>query len=178
MLEAQKGFDIMISLSSARHLVEEVIGEEIPLVYTDLTLRDWAREGVISRIKVENGNALYPDIVTTEILTALKLKGKYKITEIAEARKCLELESGHPNQITEEEIVRFVNCKKLLSDKKLVTKLSLNNIESLDRIKELIDDLVQESKHLEVVGEYLKEFLQAERELKNIQVKKQKAYIS
>jgi DNA-binding transcriptional MerR regulator len=168
----------MISLSSARHLVEEVIGEEITLVYTDLTLRDWAREGVISRIKVENGNALYPDIITTEILTTLKLKEKYKLSKIAEARKCLELESGHHNQITEEEIVRFVNCKKLLNDKKLVTKLSINKIESLDRIKELIDDLVNESKHLEVVGEYLKEFLQAEKDLKNMKAKKQKSYIS
>ncbi len=168
----------MISLSSARHQVEEVIGEEIPFVYSDLTLRDWARKGVISRIKVENGNALYPDIVTTEILTALKLKEKYGLSEIAEARKCLELESGHPNQITEEEIIRFVNCKKLFSDKKLVTKLSLNNIESLDKIKELIDDLIQESKHLEVVGDYLKEFLNSEKELKNMQAKKQNAYIS
>src|SRR6056297_1740479 len=168
----------MISLSSARHLVEEVIEEEIPLVYTDLTLRDWAREGVISRIKVENGNALYPDIVTTEILTALKLKGKYKLSEIAEARRCLELEGGHPDQITEEEIIRYINCKKLLNDKKLVTKLSLDNIESLTKIKELIDDLIEESKHLEVVGDYLKEFLNSEKELKKMKDKKHKAFIS
>ncbi|CCU78612.1 hypothetical protein HSACCH_00757 [Halanaerobium saccharolyticum subsp. saccharolyticum DSM 6643] len=168
----------MISLSSARHLVEEVIGEKIPLVYTDLTLRDWAREGVISRIKVENGNALYPDIVPTEILTALKLKEKYKLSEIAEARRCLELEGDHLNQISEEEIVHFVNCRKLLSDKKLVTKLSLDKIESLARIKELIDDLIEESKHLEVVGDYLKEFLNSEKELKKIDDKKNKAYIS
>lgn len=168
----------MISLSSARNLVEEVIGNEIPLVYTDLTLRDWARKGVISRIKVENGNALYPDIVTTEILTALKLKEKYKLSDIAEARKCLELEGGHPNQITEEEIVRFVNCRKLLNDKKLTTKLSIDKIESLDKIKELIDDLLQETKRLEVVGKYLKEFLNSERELKRVRDKKQNAYIS
>jgi hypothetical protein len=71
----------MISLISARNLVEEVIGKELHLVYTDLTLRDWAREGIISRIKVEAGNALYPDIVTTEILTALKLKEKYRLSE-------------------------------------------------------------------------------------------------
>lgn len=168
----------MISLSSARHLVEEVIGKEIPVVYTELTLREWAREGVISRIKVKNGNALYPDIVTTEILTALKLKGKYKLSEIAEARKCLELEGGHPNQITEEEIIRFINCRKLLNDKKLVTKLSLNHIESLAKIKELVDDLIEESKHLEVVGEYLKGFLNSQKELKKADAQKQKAYIS
>ena len=57
----------MISLSSARKLVEEVRGEEIPYIYTTLTLRDWSRKGVISRLKVKNGSALYPDIVTPEI---------------------------------------------------------------------------------------------------------------
>ena len=166
----------MISLSSARNLVEEVIGEELPVIYMDLTLQDWIRKGVISRIKVDSGTALYPDIVSAEILTAIILREKYSLEEIASARRCLELEGSHPNQITEEDIIRFINCSKLLVDKKLVAKLSLNNIDSLEKIKELIDDLVKEKQHLEVVGDYLSEFLKAGKRLRK--VKKNKDYVS
>ena len=134
----------MISLNNAAKMVEEVRGKEIPLVYKDLTLHDWVREGVISRMKVDNGDVLYPDIVTSEILTVLKLKGKYSLAEIAEARKCLEFEGGQFNQITEEEMIRFINCSKLFIDKKVVTKLTLGQMESLAKIKELIDDLLKE----------------------------------
>ena len=178
MLKAQKGFGSMISLSDAKKIVEEARGERMPSVYTDLTLRDWVRDGVISRMKVKNGNALYPDIVTTEILTALRLKEKYSLKKIAEARRCLELEGGCPHQITEEELIRFVNCTKLLNDKKLVTKLTLNHIESFDKIKELIDDLVEEKNHLEVVEDYLREFMRAEKKLKKIKKEHKKPYVS
>ena len=168
----------MISLKSAVKQVEDVRGEELPLVYTDLTLRDWAREGIISHMKVEKGNALYPDIITTEILTALKLKEDYSLEEIVEARKCLELEGGHTNQITEEELIRFINCSKLFVDKKLATKLSLDSIQSLDKIKELIDDLVKEREHLEVVEDYLKEFLRAEKKIKQLKESRENEYVS
>jgi hypothetical protein len=168
----------MISLNSARDLVEEVIGEELPKVYTDLTLHDWIREGVISRMKVKNGNALYPDIVATEILTALRLKENYSLEKIAEARKCLEFEGGHRNQISEEEITRFINSSKLFNDKKLVTKLTINRIDSLDKIKELVDDLFKEKKHLELVEAYLREFLKSEKELKKVEENKNREYVS
>lgn len=178
MLTAQKGFDDMISLNEARNLVEEVRGEEMPLIYANITLHDWIREGVISRMKVDDGNALYPDIITTEILTALKLKEKYSLAEIAEARECLELDGGLSNQISQEELIRFVNCSKIFNDKKLATKLSLEHIESLDTIKELIDDLLKEKNHLEVVEDYLKEFLKAEKELKKAKETKKMGYVS
>ena len=139
-------------------------------------LQDWIRKGVISRIKVDSGTALYPDIVSAEILTAIILREKYNLEEIASARRCLELEGSQPNQINEEEIIRFINCSKLLVDKKLVTKLSLNNIDSLEKIKELIDDLVKEKQHLEVVEDYLSEFLKAGRKLRKVQ--KNKDYVS
>lgn len=168
----------MISLNSARNLVEKVRGEEIPLVYTDMTLRDWAREGVISHMKVENGNALYPDIVTTEILTAINLKEKYSLVKIAEARKCLEFDGGELNQINEEELMRFINFSKLFNDKKLVTKLAINQIESLDKIKELIDDLLREKEHLELVGDYLREFLEAEKEIRKVKGNKGRKFVS
>lgn len=168
----------MISLSSARNLVEQVRGEELPLIYTDLTLHDWVREGVISHMEVKDGNALYPDIVAAEILTALRLKENYSLAEIAEARKCLELEGGKINQITEEEIVRFINCRKLFNDKELVTKLTINHIDSLDTIKELVDDLLKEKNHLEVVEDYLKEFMRSEKELKKAEKKKEMEYVS
>lgn len=169
---------IMISLESARNLVEEVIGEEIPSVYTELTFREWAREGAISRMKVKNGKSFYPDIVTTEILTALRLKKNYSLSEIAEARECLELEGGQLNQITEEDLIRFINCKKLFKDKKLATKLTLKKIDSLAKIKGLIDDLLREKKHLEVVEDYLKEFLKADKELSRYKEKKEVNYVS
>lgn len=165
----------MISLNSARSLVREVKGEDLSLLYTDLTLRDWARRGIISHMQVEAGKAMYPDIVTVEILTAINLKADYKLSEIAEARKCLELEGGHPNQITEAELIRFVNYSKLFNDKKLVTKLTVPKIDSLEKIKELIDDLLAEKKHLEIVGSYLKEFLKAEQQLKEIKAKRKEA---
>ncbi|MFN2341293.1 MAG: hypothetical protein ABR547_08495 [Halanaerobium sp.] len=168
----------MISLNSAQKLVEEVRGEELPEVYTDLTLHDWIREGVISHMKVENGTALYPDIVATEILTALRLKENYSLEKIAEARKCLELEGGKLNQISEEEITRFINCSKLFNDKKLVTKLTIKRIDSLDKIKELVDDLFQEKKHLEVVEAYLREFLKAEKDLRKAEEDKNREYVS
>jgi len=168
----------MISLSSARDLVEKVRKEELPVVYTDLTLHEWIRKGVISHMKVENGKALYPDIVATEILTALRLKEHYNLEEIAEARRCLEFEGGHLNQISEEEIIRFINCRKLLKDKELVTKMSINRIDSLDHIKELVDDLIKEKNHLEVVEDYLREFLKAEKELKKEIMKKEMQYVS
>jgi len=168
----------MISLSSARNLVEEVRGEEMPLIYTNLTLHDWVREGVISHMEINDGKALYPDIVTTEILTALKLKEKYSLSEIAEARECLELDSGNPGQISEDELIRLVNCSKLFNDKKLTTKLSLKHIEKLETIKELIDDLLKEKNHLEVVEDYLKEFLKAEKELKKVKQRKEMKYVS
>lgn len=168
----------MISLDSARRIVEELRGEEIPLLYSELRLRDWSRMGVISRVKIKNGSALYPEIVTTEILTAFRLKEKYKLSEIAEARKCLELEGGQAHQITEEELIRFINCSKLFNDKELVTKLNLSRIESLDKIKELIDDLLQEKKHLEVVGDYLKEFLKADKELRKLKENKRENFVS
>lgn len=165
----------MISLNSARSLVREVKGEELSLMYTDLTLRDWARQGIISRMEVEAGKAMYPDIVAAEILTALNLKSDYKLSEIAEARKCLELEGGHQNQITEADLIRFINCSKLFNDKKLVTKLTVSKIDSLETIKELIDDLLAEKQHLEIVGSYLKEFLKAEKKLKEVKAKSKEA---
>lgn len=163
----------MISLSNARSLVEEIVDGISPMVYSELTLRDWARKGVISHLKVEDGKALYPDIITSEILTVLKLKRKYKISEIAKARKCLEFDGGDINQITEKDIMRFINTSKLFLDKKLVTKLSINQIESLDKIKKLIDDLVREKDHLEVLEDYLKEFIKADKEIKIHQEKKE-----
>ncbi len=168
----------MISLSRAKNLVEEVRGEEMPLIYTNITLHDWIRAGVISRMQVDNGKALYPDIITTEILTALRLKEKYSLSEIAEARECLELDGGLPNQITQEDLTRFINCSKIFNDKKLATKLSLKNIESLDTIKRLIDDLLKEKNHLEVVEDYLSEFLKAEKEIKKAKNRKEMRFVS
>lgn len=168
----------MISLSNARDLVEKVRGEEMPLIYTNLTLHDWVREGVISHMEINDGKALYPDIVTSEILTALKLKEKYSLSEIAEARECLELDGGNPGQISKDELIRFVNCSKLFNDKKLATKLSLKHIDSLETIQKLIDDLLKEKNHLEVVEDYLKEFLKAEKELEKVKKRKEMKYVS
>ena len=168
----------MISLSNAKKLVEEVRGEEMPLIYTNLTIHDWVREGVISHMEINDGKALYPDIITTEILTALRLKEKYSLSEIAEARECLELDGGLPNQIDKEDLIRFINCSKLFNDKKLATKLSLKHIESLETIKGLIDDLLKEKNHLEVVEDYLNEFLKAEKEIKKIKKRKKMRFVS
>lgn len=169
----------MISLSNARHLVEEVKGEN--LVYTDLTLSDWAKKGIISNMKVNNGNYLYPDIVAIEILTAINLKEKYNLSKIAKARSCLELEGDEYsefNKITEAKLMKFINCKKLVNDKKLVTELAISQIEFRDKIKELRDDMHKEKEYLEVVEDYLKEFLQAEKEINNVKENRKRKNIS
>lgn len=168
----------MISLKTAIKIVEEIRGEEMPFVYTTLTIQEWARKGVISRIKVDNGNARYPEIITAEILVAFRLKNKYNLEKIAEARNYLELEGGKNNQINEKDLIRFVNCSKLFNDKKLVSKLTLNHINSLDTIKEIIDGLVEERERLEIVEDYLKEFLQANREIKEYKNIKNSSYVS
>ena len=168
----------MISLSKAKMLVEKVRGEKFPEAYNDFTLHEWSRKGVISHLKAKNGKTFYPDIVTNEILTALKLKNKYSLSEIADARRCLELEGNHPNQITEEELVRFINCSKLFNDKKLVMKLTIKKLDSLDKIKELIDDLFAEKRHLEVIEAYLKEFYKTEKELEDLEKRESLNYVS
>lgn len=168
----------MISLKRAIKLVEEIRGKEAPFVYTILTIQEWARKGVVSKIKVNNGKTLYPEIIITEILVAFRLKNDYSLEKIAEARKYLELDGGEINKINEKDLIRFVNCSKLFNDKKLVTKLTLNHINSLDSIKEVVDGLVHERQKLEAIEDYLKEFIQADKEIKEYQEIKKSSYVS
>lgn len=166
----------MISLKEVIALVGETRGEEMPFVYSSLTIQEWTRKGVISRVKVNNGNVFYPDIVSAEILTAFELKTNYSLKEIAEARNYLELEDKKMGEITEKNLIKFINCSKLFNDKKLVIKQNLNDVDSLDKVKKIIDDLLQERKRLEVVEAYINEFIAAVKEIKDVKNRKAKNY--
>lgn len=168
----------MISLTEAKMLAEKVGKKEFPEVYSDFTLHEWSRRGVISHLEVKDGKTFYPDIVTEEIIIALRLKNKYSLSEIADARRCLELEGNHSKQITEEELVRFVNCSKLFNDRKLFLKFKIKQLDSLTEIKELIDGLLEEKRHLEVTEAYLREYFQVKKELKEFEKRKSLNYIS
>lgn len=157
----------MISLNNARKEVMDICGDEFPHVYTTLTLRDWSNKNVISRLKVENGKANYPDIVVAEILTAVRLKKKYKLEEIAKARSYLNLKCSLDDKLSNSDLVRFVNLQKTFSDKKNVTKKAINEITSTKKIRELADKLYYEDKKLQIISDYLDEFLKAKREIQN-----------
>jgi hypothetical protein len=157
----------MISLNDARKEVMDICGSEFPHVYTTLTLRDWSNKNVISRLKVENGKANYPDIVVAEILTAIRLKKKYTLEEIAEARSYLNLKCSLNDNLSSSDLVRFVNLQKTFSDKKNVTKKAINEITSTKKIRELADKLYYENKKLKIISDYLDEFLKAKREVQN-----------
>ncbi len=157
----------MISLDDARKEVMDICGDEFPHVYTTLTLRDWSNKNVISRLKVENGRANYPDIVVAEILTAVRLKKKYKLEEIAKARSYLNLKCSLNDNLSNSDLVRFVNLQKTFNDKKNVTKKAINEITSTKKIRELADKLYYEDKKLQIISDYLDEFLKAKREVQN-----------
>ena len=157
----------MISLAEARKEVIDICGEEFPCVYTTLTLREWSNKNVISRLKVENGEVNYPNIVIAEILTAVRLKKKYKLEEIADARSYLNLKCSLNDNISSSDLIRFINLKKTFTDKKNVTKKAINVINSTKKIRKLADKLYYENKKLQIISDYLDEFLQAKKEVNN-----------
>jgi len=157
----------MISLSKARRAVREICGDDFPWVYTTMTLRNWSNKKVISRIKVKNGKAAYPDIVIAEILTAIRLKKSYKLDEIAEARNYLDLDCGLYDNVSTKDLIRFINLKRTFSDKRMTAKSTMKQINSTEKIRQLSDELAYEDKKLKIISDYLDEFLKAKREVKN-----------
>jgi hypothetical protein len=157
----------MISLEDARKEVIDICGEEFPYVYTTLTLREWSNKNVISRLQVENGKVNYPDIVIVEILTTIRLKKKYKLEEIAEARKYLNLNCSIEDNLSSSDLLKFINLQKTFTDKKNVMKKAINEMTSTKKIRELADKLYFENRKLQIISDYLDEFLKAKKEVKN-----------
>ena len=133
----------MISLRDAREKVINILGsEEVP---AHTTLRGWANRGIISGIIEGNTQkAKYSDIVVSEILAAIELKGEYKLSEIAEIRSNIGFTrkdyyskenyikrlSNYIDKLAKEQeklLVFLMSDRKDLSIKALENKLSKNN---------------------------------------------------
>ncbi len=70
------GGDYMMSLKEARMKAIEICGEESSYEYTELSLRTWSDKGVISHENIKKYKRGYPDIILTEIITAIRLLKK------------------------------------------------------------------------------------------------------
>jgi DNA-binding transcriptional MerR regulator len=68
-------------------------------MHSTSTLKEWSEKGVISRPEEKNNRNLYPDIVTIEILAAIRLMNKYSLEEIAKARSYFNFENKTPYHI-------------------------------------------------------------------------------
>ncbi|TDO94669.1 hypothetical protein DFR79_10243 [Halanaerobium saccharolyticum] len=155
----------MISLSQARKMVMEIGGDDFPSVYTTLTLQDWANQNIISRLKVKNGKTGYPEIIVAEILTVLRLKNKYKLKEIAEAKCYLDLDCTLEAPLSPVELIKFINFKKTFRDKQIVINNSLEKIDCTQKVRVLADRLAEENKKLNIVSDYLDQFMEAKKEV-------------
>lgn len=160
----------MISLSKAQDIVAELCPDFVSFVCTDLVLTEWANKGVISGIELRDGIALYPKIIVIEILTAVKLKKtyNYSLKEIAESRKYLNLNNKNLFETEENNFVNLINLKKIYNDKKVVLKNALGKIDSIIKMKNIIDELYQENKKLEIMTNYCLECSKAKKEVTKI----------
>lgn len=155
----------MISLADARKEVINIYGEELP--YTILTLREWSNKNVISPMEVKDGRAHCPDIVVVEILTAVRLKQKYNLEEIAEARKHLNLKCRLNENLSSSDLAALMNYKKNFIEKRNVIKNTINKISSIRELCKLADELNHENQILQMISDYLDEFLKTKREVQN-----------
>lgn len=157
----------MVSLIEAQNVVAELRPDFISYVCTDFMLTEWANQGVISRIEIRDDVALYPKIIVIEILTAVSLKTKYnyRIKEIAETRKYLNLGIEDIDWSDENNILNFINLERVYNDKRAAIKKAIERINSIEKIKKLIDELYQENKKLEIMANYCFEFFEAKKEI-------------
>lgn len=157
----------MISLDEARKEIMNICGEEFPNVYTTLILREWSNKNIISRLELKDGEANYPDIVIVEILTAIRLKKKYKLEEIAEARKNLNLKCGLNDNLSKNDLADLMKFKKNFIERRNEIEKKINNISSIKELRELAEDLNYENKILQIISDYLDKFLKTKKEVKN-----------
>jgi hypothetical protein len=155
----------MISLDNARKEVMNICGEEFTNVYTTLNLREWSNENVISCLELKDGKENYPNIVVVEILTAVELKKKYKLEEIAEARKHLNLKCSLNEKLTSIDLENFMKFKKNFIEKRNIINKTFDKITSIKELDELADDLKYENKILQMISDYLDQFLKTKREV-------------
>ncbi len=158
----------MISLNKVQKIVAEIYGDQFPSFFTKSTLRLWSKKGVISRIKVKNGKAVYPDITIIEALTAIRLKNYYTLEEIKQARSYLEFKYNIYDKVTTQSLVRFLNLQKIFIDKKVLTKQVIENINDIKKIQNLTEQLYLENKNKEIINYYFAEFSRAKKEVENI----------
>lgn len=158
----------MFFLNEVQKKVVEIYGDEFPSFFTKSTLRLWSKKGVISRIKVKDGKAVYPDITIIEALTAIKLKNNYKLEEIIQARNYLELKSNIDDNVSTQSIIRFLNIQKVFIDKKIITKQAIEISNEIKKIQNFNEQLHLENKKKEIISDYFDEFLRAKREVENI----------
>jgi hypothetical protein len=159
----------MITLNEAQNVVAKLCPDFISFVCNDLVLTEWANKGVISGMEIRDENALYPKIIVMEILTAINLKKQYNynLQEIAEARKYLNLNKKIMAGAEENNLLNLINLKRVYNDKKIVIKKVIERINSIEKIKNIIDDLYQENEKLERMVNYCFECFKAKKEIQN-----------
>lgn len=156
----------MITLNEIQKVVQEICDDEFSSLCTKSTLRDWSNKGVISRIKVENGQDAYPEITIIEALTAIKLKNDYKLEEIIKAKNYLELKCNIHDKISNQSLVRYINFQKVFDDKKNVTKQALKKINDINKMWLLTNQLYLENKDKEIITDYFEECSRVKKEVK------------
>lgn len=158
----------MISLTKTQNMVVDLYPDSISFISNDLILTEWINKGVISGIESEAEAALYPDIIVIEIITALNLKKEYdySLRKIAEARKYLNLDKENMAESEKNNILNFINLKKIYNDKKIVIKKTFHKINSIETMKNMINELYQENNKLKIIADYSFEFFQASRKVK------------
>ena len=158
----------MFSLHDAQKKAIEICGDEFPFVYTELTLRIWSNNGIISRITEKNGEVICPDMIIIEILTAISLKRDYELGEIAEARNYLDLKGNIDDKVSAQSLIRFINRQIIFLERKSFTKYSIEKINSTKKIRDFVEQLFLENKKIEIINKYFSEFLRAKKETKNM----------
>lgn len=158
----------IISLTEAQNILLDLSSDFSSFISNDFVLTEWTNKGVISKKVIQDGIYLYPDIIIIEILTALNLKREYdyKLREIAEARKYLNLGQKNIKERAENKLLNFINLERTHHDKKVVIKKAIQKMNSIKAIKNIIDDLYEENKKLEIMADYSLESFKARRKIK------------
>lgn len=156
----------MIALKEARQLVADSIGEE--KTPTKSSLQTWVHKGVISGVEsktytAKGLKAYYPERLPVEIITALSLKKRYNLKDIAKARQGINFNNFKKKVKNAVKIDDLIENSKSFEEIKAeyINKIKqTNNFEELDcLIKNFNDNLDWEQKKTRILLDYIEEYL-------------------
>lgn len=163
----------VISLSKVESMIVDLCPDFISFTSTEFVLTEWVNKGVVSEIEIRDKVALYPEIIVIEILTVLNLKKEYNysLLKIAKAKKFLNLSLENMDCTEAPNLLNFINLKRIHNDKKVVIKKAIQKMNSIEAIKNIIDELNEENKKLKMMADYSLEFFKAKKEVQKINPK-------